>query len=488
VKKSLDTHGVRPPFLRFGGLLPATSATLMVIAIIFGGGTYQRGWPNAVVQLASLPLLAIAVWQIPLRAPSIHVRLALLLMIAIVALPLFQLVPLPPNLWTALPGREPFAAGFREANIDLPWLPISLSPSETWRSALSLLPPVAVFLAALNLDWNARRAVTILLILAGFLSVVVGLAQVAGGPSSPLRLYGVNSAAVGFFINENHFAALLYTMIPFAAAWAIGLATDRRPEILVGILLCLLVIASLLLGLGIAQSRAGLVIAIFAGLASIALTRIRTGASPGVRAHRLILLAVFVGVLLILQFASVGILSQLEKDPLRAALDYFPFGSGFGTFDSVYHMYETASMLDPTYVNNAHNDFAEAFLEGGLIFVAILLAFLGWFLLVALRIWQAPSNARSSALDISLARAANINVILLLLHSGFDYPLRAAALSSIFAFSCALLLPPLRSASHHRSREQAPRKTHEPAPRSPGRRSELFKPSPQRNVRSNESR
>src|SRR5687768_8225472 len=142
-------------------------------------------------------------------------------------------------------------------------------------------------------------------------------------------------------------------------------------------------------------------------------------------------------------------LSRLEKDPLaddrwtftagtlRAALDYFPFGSGFGTFDSVYHLYETASMLDPTYVNNAHNDFAEAFLEGGLIFVAILLAFLGWFLLVAVRIWQAPSNAQSSALDISLARAASINVTLLLLHSGFDYPLRAAALSSIFAFSCA---------------------------------------------------
>lgn len=449
-------------------------AALLLIAVVFGGGTYQRSWPDAVVQLASLPVLGLASWLIAPRWSETRIRTALLVAGAFLAWPLLQLLPLPPSVWTMLPGREMIEAGFRGAKIELPWFPISLSPAETWRSALSLLPPLAIFLSALSLGRRARRALTICLISVGFLSVVLGLAQIAGGREGPFRLYGEGAAAVGFFINRNHYAALLYAIIPFTAAWAVGLAADRRPETFIGIILCLLVFVSLLLGLGMAQSRAGFTLAFLAAAGSLALAW-HAGALSAARGRWFILAATLVAIVLVVQFASVGIMQRLESDPLaddrwtftavtlRAALDFLPFGSGFGTFDSIFKMYESVDMLAPSYVNNAHNDFAEAFLEGGLGSAALLAAFLGWFFIIAAEIWRTPRRSRVSALDISLARAGSLTIALLLLHSAFDYPLRSAALASILAFSCALMLPPFSSPSDNRSGRERDRYPRGPA-------------------------
>jgi hypothetical protein len=44
--------------------------------------------------------------------------------------------------------------------------------------------------------------------------------------------------------------------------------------------------------------------------------------------------------------------------------------------------------------------------------------------------------------DLLLARAAILCILLLCLHSFFDYPLRTSALTAIFAFCCGLLVAP----------------------------------------------
>ena len=61
-------------------------------------------------------------------------------------------------------------------------------------------------------------------------TVFVGLSQVAQGQSSALRFFEVTnpSEAVGFFANRNHFAALLYALILFAAAWAVEASAHFR--------------------------------------------------------------------------------------------------------------------------------------------------------------------------------------------------------------------------------------------------------------------
>jgi O-antigen ligase len=97
----------------------------------------------------------------------------------------------------------------------------------------------------------------------------------------------------------------------------------------------------------------------------------------------------------------------------------------------------------PSYVNHAHNDWLEIWLEGGFLALAVLVAFLIWFVFASFGAWRAPLD-RGRALDRALPQAASIVVILVLLHSAVDYPLRTTALMTLFAFCCALLVPPIR--------------------------------------------
>ena len=436
-------------------LLALACGAVLVLALTFGGSR-QAFWPDAIVQIASLPLLGYTLWQVPRIWQRPGHRLAIFVLAAIVLLPLMQLIPLPPSVWTALPGRASIAASYPEAALGIPWLGISLDPAATWRVALTLIPPVAVFLSVVLLGRTARTVLAAGIVAFAFISVLVGLAQLGQGNESPLRFYSVTNAseAVGFFANRNHYAALLYSALPLAAAFAVGFANDRRREIWVVLALCLLVFASLLLGLGMARSRAGVGLAVLAGLGSFALAV--TGPKKGTqkRANRLISLAGLAGVILVLQFASVGIMQRFEKDvaddlrwefattTFEAALDFMPFGTGFGTFEDVYRMYEELGQLYVAYVNHAHDDYLEALLEGGVPAVGLLVAFLVWFAIAAVRCWRPTSARPESTLDRSLPKAATLIVLLLLLHSAVDYPLRTTALSTLFAFACGLMISP----------------------------------------------
>src|SRR5450759_1072886 len=192
------------------GALPFATASVLLLAFLLGGGTQKGFWSDTVIQLASLPLLGVVLVSPNLtQAPRGPVILVCLL----VALPLAQIIPLPPTLWTALPGREEVARAYSATSISLPWLPISLAPSITRRSVFSLLPAVAVFLAMLCLPHRTRRNLVLMMLAVAFVSVLLDLLQMMGGQSSALRFYAITNTerAVGFFANSNHNACLLYT-------------------------------------------------------------------------------------------------------------------------------------------------------------------------------------------------------------------------------------------------------------------------------------
>ena len=44
---------------------------------------------------------------------------------------------------------------------------------------------------------------------------------------------------------------------------------------------------------------------------------------------------------------------------------HWALGTGFGSFEQVYHIYEPSALLMPSYVNQAHNDWAQFIIEGG---------------------------------------------------------------------------------------------------------------------------
>jgi O-antigen ligase len=433
-------------------LLGVFSAVTIAAALIVGGGTRSGLGTDAVIQLASLPLLVL----VALNLSRIRLGWLSLWPVAVVAgalsLPIAQLVPLPANFWAELPGREIIAASYEQTATPIPPLPISLDFEATRLAALSLLPAVAVFLGTLLLDLQTRRKLTVVIASIALVNVLVGLAQIQLGHANVFNLY--SGTGLGLFANRNHFAALFYITIPFAAAWVVGVIVDRRPAAVLRAVIFSLLYAVLLLGLGMARSRSGLVLGVFAGAGSLALAWASSERAEAKRPGPLITAAISLGVFLIMNFALLGIVERLETDvsedyrfeiathSSQAARAFFPLGSGFGTFIPVYRMFEPVSAFKTVYANHAHNDWLELLVEGGL--PAAILAGAGvlWLAVAVVRLWRLAPRDRG-ALDLAMQRAASIAILLLLLHSIVDYPLRTTAIMVVFSFCCGLLIAPM---------------------------------------------
>jgi O-antigen ligase len=464
---------------------------LVVACLVLGGGTRTGLLSDAVIQLLAIPLILIAVGRIAGLPSRKGARWPLVVCLAIVLVPALQLVPLPPDVWTTLPGREPAMEAFRLLGQELPWMPLSLSPRATWLSALSLLPPVAIFLATLLIGYRERRVLSLILVGFGVLSAFVGLTQVAEGPESSLRFYAITnlSEAVGFFANRNHFAAALYTLTVFAAAWVVEAAAppqsgQSRLETrwIVPVLASLTVLVVLVAAQAMARSRAGLGLTIAALLGAAAIALLDRRNASGITPAKLLLATAAGAAIYATQFALYRILDRFAADPMsdarvtigrltsEAARLYMPYGSGMGTFVPVYGMQERAAdaVLD-AYVNRAHNDFLELWLESGVIAPALAAAVLIWLAGRSVRLWRRQTPGPD--IDLSIARAATIAVALIAAHSLVDYPLRTAAMMAIAAFCCGLLVAPLTSpveqwADRPRA-SQGARGAKRPAPRPP---------------------
>src|SRR5580698_114864 len=142
-------------------------------------------WLTAFTLLAALLLLAIPLllWSASRlgdqfwrhRAKVRQLRWELIFCLAVVLVPLIQLVPLPPVLWTLLPDRAPLIASFDGLGHGLPWLPISVSPNATWLSVAALLPTLAVFLGTTLLGYRERRVLSLAVVAFGIVSAFLGL-------------------------------------------------------------------------------------------------------------------------------------------------------------------------------------------------------------------------------------------------------------------------------------------------------------------------
>lgn len=443
------------------GWLPwALAAITISLSIALGGGTVQGLSSDALIQLASLPLLGVAAAMLADRPISSQALWALGIAGSIILLPLAQLIPLPPEIWTRLPGRSTVLDAYRQAGIQVTWWwPISLDPAATWRSFLTLLPPLAVFLGVMCMGLRSRRSLVLLLVGFGVASMLLGLLQLMQGPASPLRLHAITntSGSVGFFANRNHYAALLYSVLPFAAAWTIATAYQQHKSRAFGLAIGASAMTALLLGIAMSQSRAGAALGLSALVLGIFLLgdARRTGARRP--AFYTILAAGAFGLLLIIHYALPGLLSQFEASAVedyrfeilgvgRAAAETFlPFGSGFGTFEAVYQMHDRPEALLGNYVNHAHNDWLELWIEAGWLAAPIAAAFVAWFGVASYRVWQTPPD-QVEFIDVALSRAASISVGLLLLHSFVEYPLRTTSLATVFALCCALLIKPIQGA------------------------------------------
>jgi len=413
---------------------------------MFGGASHGHALRLALVELVSLPLLVLASGRLIQTGIWREHRFALGLLVALMSIPVAQLIPLPPAIWTGLPGRDQMVLALELSGLQPGWSPLSMAPDRTWASALALAPPAAAFLAVLTLSLKHRELLIRICIASATAGILLGAAQLVSGDESLYLWDWVAAGQVrGFFANRNHLASSLLVALPFAVLF--GAATLRRQDgrttaLWIGALFAGLVVVAL----AAIRSRAG--ITLFAPVilvsllgAWIAAGRGRPGRGLlgliGAMGAALTVVAVLTLPPILARFDTDGAPEiRFERWPLVAetAQTYLPLGAGIGSFDSVYRSVEPLEELDGSFFNQAHNDYLETWLEAGWLGIGLVLAFLVWYFRRCWAAWEARPSREGD-----LQRAASIGIGVLLLHSAGDYPLRTLTLAVVFAMCCGLL-------------------------------------------------
>ena len=425
---------------------------LLVFALVLGGG--QGGLGDVLSQWLALALIGIVLWR---HAHDASMQLPPVAWLALLPLcvPLLQLLPWPESLWGAAPARLQLAGELASAGV-APERRWTLVPLATERAGLWMLPAVALFLATLQFNVVQRRRLVLIVLGFALVSVFLGAAQQAGGADSALRLYSVTNtqSAVGFFANRNHFAGLLALALPLALLSTVQAMeaaddTDTNHYLrgLVGIGVC----ALLILGVALAASRAALLLAplgVLLALPAAAALRRRRGT------HRMLALALLAGGILAIQFGLFRVAQRLDEDVLAdsrlefapvvlaESRQHAPLGTGLGGFRRAFEAAQGESPMPGLYVNHAHNDALELWLEAGWLLVPVALPLLAFFAWSGWRAWRGDPDDEPYAR--ALRRIAWISVLLVLMHSLGDYPLRTTAHLALLGLLLACTMPVAR--------------------------------------------
>lgn len=435
--------------------LGPAAGLLLLLSLTFLLGGSSRAETTSMILLRPISIIALVAGIILLPKSVWQANRPLILCcIAWLALTLLHLLPLPPAIWQALPGRALATSIDQAAGLAI-WRPLSLAPWQTVISALAVALPSGALLLTLRIPTDRATSVVVALLVLVLISAVMGLVQVIGGEGNAFYTYAVTNgqSAVGLFANRNHNAIFLSIGFPLIAA-AVALLkgpveTQRNREIAAlgaGLLLIPFLVTT--------QSRAGLLLGMI-GIV-LALWVYRTPAAslqrrrPQKRTDPRLILAGMVAaalVMLTVVFTATNAVERLgrlsnEDDELRFQVwptiarlvsDYFPWGSGLGTFVEAYGAAEPTNLLQPTYLNHAHNDWLEVAMTGGLPFM-LLIAVAA--VITARRGFGILRSAKSPARQV-LARLGFSICFILLLGSVYDYPLRTPSLIALFAIGTA---------------------------------------------------
>ena len=421
--------------------LLAAALLSMAAGAVLGGASRSAPLNLAIVELTSLPLLFVGLRRVVAVGAWRSAAAPLVLLALLIALPLLQLIPLPPSIWTVLPGRDPLARALTAAGLPMAWRPLSLAPDETLRCALALVPPVAMFLAGLTLTPGQSRIMAGGWILLGLAGLALGAVQL----TSPAYLYAeaTRGTLTGFFANRNHEASLLLALIPLAAVGAAGAMAGSGMARAFGVV-CALFLPLAIIGLAVIRSRAGVILCGPALLGALVLT---WRASGGGRWQTALLAAGCLAAVaavagfglspIVQRFVGNGVAeARFEAWPhvIAAARLYDPVGAGVGSFERVYRQIEPLTLVTSDPLSHAHNELLEFWLEAGWAGLALAGAFGLWLVTALRRAWLGMGGEGGA-----VRAAAGLSVLLLLAHAMVDYGPRNSALAVLLAFSCGLL-------------------------------------------------
>ena len=434
-----------------------TLCGLLLATFLMGGAS--RGDVVSLIILRPLATICLGLGLYGLTLQQARsFRLPLGIMAAIIGLILIHLIPLPPFIWTNLPGREIAVEAGDLAGLDGVWRPIAMVPFRGWNAFYAMLVPAAAMVLAAQVKPGQHRVVLYTILVGVLLAVLLGILQAGSGFSQSFYLYRVSSDGTpnGLFANRNHFAALLCIAIP-ALLLVASRAGEARKTLIValcagGVLMTLLMILA-------TGSRTGLALSVLGLGAGWVIWQARPDRVKRRKVGRTWLVPTVAGVFSLLVVGFLAVIfgraegldriansSVAEEERTRAweitagALpDYLPFGSGIGSFVEIFKIHEPSDMLTFAYWNHAHNDWLEWLLEGG-VPVAILIVFVLWaWARGVLYLWRQRHSGRYG---IQLGLLGASAILILGLWSFVDYPLRVPSLATLAAIAAIWMTAP----------------------------------------------
>ena len=420
-------------------LRPIAMPALVVCFLLIGGKDARfLGW-----QLPLLQLMAATGVGLIFLPPRHGAPAGIWGALAALGLVVLQLVPLPPGLLTQ--SQPVLISEIRAYAGHNDWAASTTDLYATFGFFSFALLGATLYVIFRNTGRAAIIHCLYATVIVALASLTVAATQISSGGStfdfwnSPHALNGP-----GFFANRNHQA--LFLGLASATVWWLarlrGGRSSKAPDKTSGIaLLCSL---ALLLGAIGTASRAGIVLAVGSTILAMSLfqrpSRRMGGATvwiaAGIFASGLAALAIFndtiAGALNRFEAIDVDARWQLWATSWVAAKEFFPLGSGYGTFIPVYAMAEPIDQLTPAYANHAHNEYLELLLEGGLPFV------IGFVLFLTVFAKRLTAIFRQQDSPPSLALLGALWTMAFLLHSLVDYPVRAPSLLALFAMGLAM--------------------------------------------------
>lgn len=441
---------------------------MLVFAPLIRGG--NRPLPLIVLELCALVLIGRAVLRRQVLAGAtgaLYMGLA-----GLALLPLLQLVPLPAAWGVGWAGLPHYADAAAVSHVDSVFVRLSVVPLLTEASWLALLPPLAVFVVTMSLRGREVERLVLVFVAMACVQAVLALLQFGAGPGSLLRLgmgFHHSNSGVGTYPSRNNLAGMLAMALPIVlallaasvfrldrdtrsgrggGAWwsrikALGSAEGQTNRTVLYAAVCLVV----LLGLAFSRSRMGIAMGMLGlVLATLALARNFGGRFS---ANLVGILALGGGVLA----ATAGlapVLARFGQDPMadgrwaiysaswRAAQDFFPFGSGAGTYVEVISAYHPREFDGESYINHAHNDYLEWLVEGGGVAVILMLIFAFVYLLRWRQVWAVRNWQSLHAMQVG----AGVGLFVLMVHGLTDYNLRIPANQIYFALLAGVFMHP----------------------------------------------
>ena len=427
------------------GQRSALICLFVVLAIGLGGGGSPHPLAELLLQMSAATILAALAWSAG-DARALPSRTIWAICAIVLAIPVLQLVPLPPVWWQALPGREGQRAALDLVGLAESWRPLSIAPHKTLASLLAMVVPLALALLVAGENTAGRRRILATVALMALASAVLGTLQVAG-PGDAFRLYDGSHTGwlTGFHANRNAAADLL---LIGAVAAAARFAMRERQDGVTSAIGLTAALGVLLVALLLTGSRAGIMlVSVAAAGIAIPVTarqtsrRNRWSAGFALVAALVIVLSAFAIFDQRLGYAAArfGMFDDtriaLWQDGARALAAGWPWGTGMGTFVDAFLPHEQLMHVDASMPNRAHSEWLEFAIEAGM----------PGYTVLATAIVLGAALARRSLGDPASRPAAIFaltSFILVALHALIDYPLRNMAGASLVAIALGMLARP----------------------------------------------